>query len=358
MASAKFRIGTAATNTAGTSWSYRAYDVAADIASNSYVKVDLESTTGVRKITVSIPSADEQSMSAGVPTVTTVQASKTATFRAGTGAARTYIIRAVINDGIDQNGDTVSDYTKQLAAHIKTGSNRRLIAVGETDDAHRTYGYTSKLNAAIKTTGGALGSSGVTAGTYTNPTLVISSTGVITSAATGAAVALLTGAINQILQYSTSWAASNNLTLPAGAARQISIATSATACVELTIIGQHSTTDAGGNVIIQGGTPATGSDGGEVYIKDGVGQTAFRVYSVASGDTAVVEMNGQLRLHTGPTATAGVRAIEAFAGTSATKIGFFGATAISQPAVAYNASVATLIVALWQLGLINRIGEA
>jgi hypothetical protein len=300
-------------------------------------------------------------MSAGVPTVTTVQASKTATFRAGTGAARTYIIRAVINDGIDQNGDTVTDYTKQLAAHIKTGSNRRLIAVGETDDAHRTYGYTSKLNAAIKTTGGALGSSGVTAGTYTNPTLVISSTGVITSAATGAAVALPTGAVNQILQYSTAWAASNNLTLPAGAARTITIATSATTCVGLTIIGQKSTTDSGGNVIIQGGAQATGSDGGEVYIKDGVGQTALRINSVASGDTAIVDLNGQLRLHTGPAATAGVRAVEAYAGTSATKIGFFGVTAVARPTVARYLStdaewicstIAGLLTQLENLGLI------
>lgn len=151
MATARFRIGTATTNSASTTWSWRAYDTPTDISSGSYVKVDLESTNGVRTLSVSIPSADEQTLSEGVPTVTTVQSSKTATFLAGTAAARTYLVRAVINNGLDLNNDSVSDYTKTLAVHIKTAESKRLIAVGETDDADRTYGYTPKLNAVIRT---------------------------------------------------------------------------------------------------------------------------------------------------------------------------------------------------------------
>lgn len=153
MANARFRLGTAATNSAGTVWSWRAYDTAADIVSGSYVKVDLENTSGVRTLSVSIPSADPETLSAGVPTVTTVQASKTATFRAGTGGARTYLVRAVINDGRDLNNDIVSAYTKSLAVHIKTQDGYRLIAVGETDEADRTSGYTPKLNASIRGNG-------------------------------------------------------------------------------------------------------------------------------------------------------------------------------------------------------------
>ena len=185
MASARFRIGTATTNSAGTTWSWRAYDTAADVSSGSYVKVELESTNGVRTLTVSLPTADEQTLSAGVPTVTTVQSSKTATFQAGTGSARTYVIRAVINSTRDLNGDIVSGYTKELAAHIKTAGGRRLLAVGESDQADRTYGWVPKVNSAIKVTAGALGSSGVAAGTYGLSTVTISSTGVITSAASG-----------------------------------------------------------------------------------------------------------------------------------------------------------------------------
>jgi hypothetical protein len=170
MATARFKIGTAATNTAGTSWSWRAVDAPADIASGSYVKCALESTTGVGSVSYTIYSADSVSIAAGLPTVTTVQATKTATFQAGTGAARTYLVKCQINSGQASRGDNVTDYEKRLAAHILTVSGRRLFAVGEIDEASRSYGYEPKLNALANAT-----AASVVSGT-TSPTFQIDST--------------------------------------------------------------------------------------------------------------------------------------------------------------------------------------
>lgn len=150
MASARFRLGTAATNSAGTSWSWRAYDTAVDVAAASYVKCELESTTGVGSVSYTITSADSTTLAAGKPTITTVQATKTATFRAATGVARCYLVRCQINSGQVANGDTASDYTKQVAVHRLASNGLRVLAVGETDEAHRTYGYEPKVNAVIR----------------------------------------------------------------------------------------------------------------------------------------------------------------------------------------------------------------
>lgn len=258
MASARFRIGTATTNSAGTVWSWRAYDAAADIASGSYVKVDLETTNGVRKLACTIPSADDVTLAGTLPTVTTVQASKTATFQSDTGAARTYVVRAQINDGIDLNGDTVSGYTKQLAVHIKTGSGRRLIAVGERDEADRTNGYTPKLNAAIKTTAGALGSSGVAAGTYTLATVTVSSTGVITSAATGAGAGLGSSGVVAGTYTNTTITVSSTGVITSAATGAAGLSSSGVAAGTYTLA---TVTVSSTGVITSAGTGSIGSSG-------------------------------------------------------------------------------------------------
>jgi len=146
MASARFRIGTAATNSAGTSWSWRSYDAPADVQAGSYCKVSLESND-VSTIQVTIPSTDELSTA---PTVTTNQSAKTATFRATATTGHTYLVRVVVNSGVDSNGDDVADYTKQLGVHVLTSGGKRLLAIGERDEADRTWGYLPKLNQSIR----------------------------------------------------------------------------------------------------------------------------------------------------------------------------------------------------------------
>jgi hypothetical protein len=139
-------MGTATTNSAGTSWSWRGYDTAIDASSGSYVKVELESTVGVSHLAVTIPTADETSLAGTLPTVTVVQSAKTATFKLPAATGRSFTVRCLVNNGIDGNNTTQSGYDKKLAAHVKTPQGYRKFIVGETDESHRTYGYTSKLN--------------------------------------------------------------------------------------------------------------------------------------------------------------------------------------------------------------------
>ena len=208
MTSARFRLGTAATNSAGTSWSWRSYDTYADVSADSYVKVELESKTGVSSIDVTIDSADEATLSAGTPTVTINQSTKTATFQVASTANHTYIVRTVVNSGVDQNGDSVDDYDKRLAVHIPTASGYRLFAVGEKDEYSRSYGHTGKLNDVIRnaSTGAATTLAGdVTGAASANTVVALQGSDVQTSVA-----AAVTGAA---LVYGTSgWTPSTKLT--------------------------------------------------------------------------------------------------------------------------------------------------
>jgi len=56
----------------------------------------------------------------------------------------------VVNSGVDSNGDDVADYTKQLGVHVLTSGGKRLLAIGERDEADRTWGYLPKLNQSIR----------------------------------------------------------------------------------------------------------------------------------------------------------------------------------------------------------------
>lgn len=154
MASALFKIGTATTNSAGTTWSYRTAGVQADIQPGSYVKLALDSTTGVGSVNYTIFGADPSTSDAGLPTVTVVQASKTATFLGASTLGHTYLVKCQINSGQPNAGESADDYEKRLAVHIKTAQGNRLIADGETDEYNATHGYTSKLNSYMVAGGG------------------------------------------------------------------------------------------------------------------------------------------------------------------------------------------------------------
>lgn len=135
MASAKFRIATATINSAGTTWYWRSVDTPTSVNPGSYVKTLLESRAGVSTIAYTIKGADVTSVDEGLPTVTTVTASKTATFRAGR-QGRTYLIECLVN------GST----SKRLAVHVRSGNGAELFGYGEVDEADRTHGHTGKLN--------------------------------------------------------------------------------------------------------------------------------------------------------------------------------------------------------------------
>jgi len=142
MASARFRLGTSVA--AIGPWTYGAYDAPVDATVDLYVIAELESTAGVEQISVSVPSADDVTMIAGLPTVTVNQVTKTATFQVAATTGHTYIVRFTINAG------TSSASYKELCVHVVCDNGQRLLALGETDQADRTYGWLKKINAIAK----------------------------------------------------------------------------------------------------------------------------------------------------------------------------------------------------------------
>lgn len=151
MASARFRLGKSSVGVSGP-WTWGSYDAAIDCTASQYVKIELESTAGVSSIAVTIPTADDVTLAGALPTVTTDQATKTATFQLPA-TASTHIVKVLINGGVDANGTVQSAYSSQLAVHILNSASLRLMAVGEIDEASRSYGYTPKLNAALNAPG-------------------------------------------------------------------------------------------------------------------------------------------------------------------------------------------------------------
>jgi len=152
MASANFRLGYANDNSSGTSWTWAAYDTPITVTSSQYVKVEPESTTGIESFSVTIVTADEVTLAAGTPTVTSATATKSAVFQVSTNASlgRCYVVRYQINNGVDQNGKTTASYTKRLAVNVLCQNGLKLLAVDEKDDSDRTYGYTPKLNDVVR----------------------------------------------------------------------------------------------------------------------------------------------------------------------------------------------------------------
>lgn len=155
-ASARFRLGYGASSTGP--WTWAAYDTSIDVTAGQYVKVQLESTSGVNSFSCSVFSADPTEYAArGLPTVTIDAAAKTAVFQTPVAATNgfTYLVKCTINGGIVTSSEryriATADYEKSLAVHAVTPAGMRLVAIGETSESSRTSGWLSKINTAITT---------------------------------------------------------------------------------------------------------------------------------------------------------------------------------------------------------------
>lgn len=168
MASANFRLGAADTD-AGP-WTWGGYDCPIDVTAGQIVKIELESTSGVKSVSIRVTTADEVTL-ADLPNVIVDQSSKTGVF-VTRDFASTYIVWVQINGGKDPNDITTKFYEKKLAVHVKTSAGLRLLAVGETDEADRTAGYAAKINTLIRNGGGG-GSAGANAFATTTATFAM-----------------------------------------------------------------------------------------------------------------------------------------------------------------------------------------
>lgn len=150
MASATFRLGYS--STASGTYTFGGYDESITVSGGQYVKAELQSDEDVRSVSYSIVAADEVTWAAGLPTVSTITADKTATFQTATGSTvgHCYTVRCSVNGGRDLNGDIDTASTKQLNVDVLTPQGYYLLSVGESNEHDRTYGHTAKLNDIVR----------------------------------------------------------------------------------------------------------------------------------------------------------------------------------------------------------------
>lgn len=141
--SARFRIGTAALLVGP--YTYSSYDTAVTTTAGKFIKVELESTSGVNSIAVSISSADDLTLiAAAKPTVTVDTPTKTATFQLPSDTLRSYTV------SVTAYGSNGASDNKELNVEVAGAGGQHALALGETDQYHRTYGWLQKVNSAIR----------------------------------------------------------------------------------------------------------------------------------------------------------------------------------------------------------------
>ena len=128
-----------------------------DVANDgTTVKIILADQGGVRTWSCSIVGTDDQVVA---PTVTVDDVTKTATFTKPAGPWA-LIFQSQINGGLN-NGLVDPTYTTTFGIYVKTASKSlRLGAANERAEGSTAFGWTTKVNAAIKTADAAGGGSG------------------------------------------------------------------------------------------------------------------------------------------------------------------------------------------------------
>jgi hypothetical protein len=120
-------------------------------ASGTYsIKAALDSSAGVRSISWTITSADDEHV-ASLPTVTS-NVDNTCTFSVPkTGGA--WLLRCQVNGGVNvATGATDAALTRAMAIKVLTSGGQQVIAVGETDESG-SYGWTKAVNTTLRAVG-------------------------------------------------------------------------------------------------------------------------------------------------------------------------------------------------------------
>lgn len=132
------------------------------------IKAALDSTAGVDTVLWSITSADDVNI-ASLPAVTS-NSDKTCTFSV-TKAGGAWLLRCIVNGGVNARGATDPALTRALAVKVLNSAGQQEVAVGESSEAG-AYGWTKAHNDVARSAGG--GGGGVVAGaglTLTGSTL-------------------------------------------------------------------------------------------------------------------------------------------------------------------------------------------
>lgn len=130
------------------------------VSASSTVTLALVSTVGVRNIAWSI--IGNHAAAASNPTITPAgsPSGATASFVMPSGAGQAYIVQCVINGGVDETGQAVTNYTKTAKVGVNNSNTRLPFALGETTESSATHGIIEDLNEISDGAGG--GGGGVT----------------------------------------------------------------------------------------------------------------------------------------------------------------------------------------------------
>jgi hypothetical protein len=116
------------------------------VAASSTVDLALLSTSGVNTVAWSI--VGNHSSGAVNPTITPAgsPSGATASFPMPAGAGQAYLVKCVVNGGVDANGDADAALTKQHIIGVNDSFARVPLATGETLERSATHGYTEHIN--------------------------------------------------------------------------------------------------------------------------------------------------------------------------------------------------------------------
>lgn len=116
------------------------------VAASSTVNLALLSTSGVDSVAWSI--VGNHSSGAVDPTITPAGSpvGATASFPMPAGAGQAYLVRCVVNGGVDANGDADAALTKRHIVGVNDAFARVPLATGENLERSATHGWTEHLN--------------------------------------------------------------------------------------------------------------------------------------------------------------------------------------------------------------------
>jgi len=118
-----------------------------DVTAGNTITIQLASLAGVRGWSITVAGTDDE---VATPTISVNSTTKTATFTAPAGVWA-LVFQSQINGGVDLDGQVQDSYTTTFGIYSTGIGGYRLFAVNERYEGSNAFGWTTKVNALIRT---------------------------------------------------------------------------------------------------------------------------------------------------------------------------------------------------------------